>query len=78
MEMATSNKSVTKHVANIPTWQFNIPPHYKPPKEWEETLEELTGKMHYMMIIVYLNKQTKSERNLGKLPRCFTKPQPNM
>jgi hypothetical protein len=43
MEMATSNKAVTKHVTNIPTWQFNIPPYYKPPKEWEETLEELTG-----------------------------------
>jgi hypothetical protein len=41
MEMAIGNKFVTKHVVNIPTWQFNIPPYYKPLEEWEETLEEL-------------------------------------
>ncbi len=42
MEMATGNNFVTKHVVNIPTWQFNIPPYHKPLEEREETLEELT------------------------------------
>jgi hypothetical protein len=41
MKIATGNRSVTKHVANITTWQFNIPPYYKPLEKWEETLEEL-------------------------------------
>lgn len=66
METARSNKSVTKNVANIPTWQFNIPPYYKTPKEWEETLEELAWNdaLYDDHCLLELPNQVKKE--LGK------------
>jgi hypothetical protein len=41
MELKKGKQFVTKHVNDVPIWQFGTPPYYEPLEEWENSINNI-------------------------------------